>query len=213
MEIQGYPNYLIYRDGKVWSKKTNKYLKPQKTGKFYKIGKGYLSVNIDRLQIKVHRLVAIHYLLNPDNKPQVDHLNRDTYDNRVENLRWVSNSENQQNTTMRKDNTTGHKNISYDKTKDRYIYTKTIRSITIQKQFKTLKEALCYKFILILKVKAKIPVNEININYKKNISFDRNRYNFGKTINKIRYRKYFKTLKEALCYKYIFTLKMRAGLV
>lgn len=65
---------------------------------------GYLVVILsnkgeNRKHVKVHRLVAEAFIENTENKPQVDHINRIRNDNRVENLRWVTNSENQYNST------------------------------------------------------------------------------------------------------------------
>ena len=143
MEIEGYENYLIYPDGKVYSKVSKRYLLAQLNKS------GYLHIGLykdnKRKEHKIHRLVGLHYITNPDNKPFLDHINRDKLDNRVENLRWVTRSENGQNVDKRKHNKSGIKNIYYDKTNRGYRYEKQINSITHRKRFKTLEEAIEYK--------------------------------------------------------------------
>ena len=62
-------------------------------------GTDYLTVSLPiengkRQHFLIHRLVAEAFLPNPDNLPQVDHINSKGTDNRVENLEWVSNREN-----------------------------------------------------------------------------------------------------------------------
>lgn len=61
---------------------------------------------------KIHRLLAEHFIPNPDNKPFVDHINRDKFDYRLENLRWVSFQENTWNRTKKKKATSKYIGVS-----------------------------------------------------------------------------------------------------
>ena len=97
-KIPDFPNYSISQKSEVMFNKTKKFLKPANIG-------GYLSVRLYNSSIpkpktmKVHRLVAITFLLNPENKPIVDHIDRNKLNNHVDNLQWATYSENSKNTT------------------------------------------------------------------------------------------------------------------
>ena len=54
---------------------------------------GYYKINGELL----HRIVAKLFIPNPENKPEVDHIDTNIHNNRVDNLRWVTSSENQRN--------------------------------------------------------------------------------------------------------------------
>ena len=90
--INGYPNYMISSMGNVKNIKTGKLLKTR-------IGNnGYYTITLSKKgEIKkkdIHRLIAIAFIPNPENKPEIDHINTDKIDNRIENLRWVTHKEN-----------------------------------------------------------------------------------------------------------------------
>ncbi len=157
MEIQDFPNYLIFDDGKVFSKNRNKFLKSSRTSRGY--SQVILRKDGTSVQFRIHRLVATHFIPNPDNLPMVDHINRDKLDNRVQNLRWSSRIDNNQNRGKQLNNTAGHKGISYHIRDNAWEYKKEYRKKKIRKRFKTKAEALCFKYIILLKIKSGLYIN------------------------------------------------------
>jgi hypothetical protein len=103
-----------------------------------------------------HRLVAENYIPNPDNLPQIDHIDRDKSNNTKSNLRWISGVHNCYNRGKRNDNTSGHMYIHYCKKNNYWRYQRTYNKKKIHKAFKTKAEALCYKYIILLKIKASV---------------------------------------------------------
>ena len=89
--MKDYFGYLVSKDGRVFGKRGFE-LSTTETCKGYFIVN--LTLNGKITSKSVHRLVAECYLPNPDNLSDVDHINGHRWDNRVENLRWVSHGEN-----------------------------------------------------------------------------------------------------------------------
>lgn len=75
---------------------------------------GYLLVRVDRSVLRVHRIAwMLHYGSDADG--DIDHINGDRSDNRIENLRQATRSENLWNRGATKINTSGAKGVSWDK--------------------------------------------------------------------------------------------------
>ena len=146
MNVDGYENYLIYEDGRVFSKNNNKFLKPDT------IRSGYFQIalykNKERKRFLIHRLVALHYVNNPrpDKYNIVDHLDRNKLNNNRTNLRWVDNYINSQNRTINKNNKLREQYIVYLKQYNNpYRFQITRNKNLHKKQFKTIEEAKNYR--------------------------------------------------------------------
>ena len=116
--IDQYPNYEISSDGKVRNKKTMKLLcQTLSTNGYYYISlcdKGHVC------KLFVHRLVASHFILNPENKPCIDHINFNKVDNSVRNLRWCTLHENNFNKPKQSNNKSGVPGVSWDKSRNKW---------------------------------------------------------------------------------------------
>lgn len=92
-KIKDYKNYYITKDGRVYSKKPSGLKElAQREINGYKVVK--LSKDGKTKNHKVHRLVAIAYIPNPENKPQVNHIDENKHNNKVNNLEWNTAKEN-----------------------------------------------------------------------------------------------------------------------
>jgi hypothetical protein len=132
--IEEFPDYQVSNLGRV------------KGGRWGNIFKGvYDKDNYKRISIydvnkkqktkAIHRLVATTFISNPLNKPCVDHINRIKDDNRIDNLRWVTHKENEDN---KKRGKVGEKYI--------YLVGKKFRVNLLSRPiFDTLVEAITYR--------------------------------------------------------------------
>lgn len=92
-DIPNYNNYKITIDGNVYSLSHKKFLSSRTDGNGYKLINLYDGVNPPKAHL-IHQLVAQSFIDNPENKPYVNHINKNKSDNNILNLEWVTPSEN-----------------------------------------------------------------------------------------------------------------------
>lgn len=135
--IIDFPNYEIHLctilddQPHIWSKKHKKYIKEEI------IKNGYKRVHLcgkdgNDKKYLLSRLIAQYFINNPENKLEVDHINKNRIDNRIQNLRWVTSSENNWN------------KISKGYSKRKYSYQVAIKfnGVNKTKRVKTEEEAI-----------------------------------------------------------------------
>ena len=88
VEIPSQPGYECNRIGQVRKVGSNVVKKSTANGK------GYLQTTCNGHHCLVHRLVAETFIPNPNQLPEVDHINNNRSDNNYQNLRWVNRSQN-----------------------------------------------------------------------------------------------------------------------
>lgn len=121
--IDEFDDYVIFKDGRIFTFKSNhtsRFLTPHKSSKYI----DYILYKNDKPHTRcLHKLLAIAFIENPkpDEYDEVDHININELDNRLENLRWCNKSINGRNKNIQKNNKTGVQGVRYRKDKNQYI--------------------------------------------------------------------------------------------
>ena len=159
--VKGYEDcYEVSNTGKIKSIKTNKEVFKRRISKGVGNKDGYIKCllfkrGIQTKQYYLHKLIAEAFIPNPENKPQVDHLNGNSLDNNILNLRWVTQKENNLN-----------KNTRLSWIESRRNSSNKIYITPDGKTFKLLSD--CSKHI---------GADESNVRYHVNRHKDKNKYN------------------------------------
>ena len=140
LDIPDFPNYQISEHGNVYNKKSGRELIPCVNSRGYM---RFICINNgEKKELTLHRILALLFIPNPFNKEQVDHIDRNKLNNKLENLRWVNASENATNTGIFKNNKSGFKGICHKKNKNGTEYWRC----NIMKNHENLEKLFPYNF-------------------------------------------------------------------
>jgi hypothetical protein len=100
---------------------------------------GYMQVMVGKKMVRMHKLAWAW--VHGEWPRTVDHINRDKTDNRIANLRMATPSQQVMNTPRRKDNTSGHKGISWDASRSRWQASVWANGKTVRRRFEDFVQA------------------------------------------------------------------------
>ena len=130
-----------YRDGKLyWKKSTNSSITVGQEAGTYRNSDGYHIVGFDGKNRRIHRVIWAYHYGEIEEGVFVDHINRDPFDNRIENLRLCNKAQNNANSKVRSDNNLGIKGVCVSGSKFRARVSKQGKEIHLG-NFDTIEEA------------------------------------------------------------------------
>jgi hypothetical protein len=113
-QIKGFSNYSISNLGNIRNNKKGNLLKPSIDGKGYYVVRLYID-NKNAMTNKLHRLLGIHFLPNPNDYLEIDHIDRNKLNNSLDNLRWCNRTINLRNRGILGFSSNKYKNITWSK--------------------------------------------------------------------------------------------------
>jgi hypothetical protein len=145
MNLKPIPNYeglysFDLNTNQVWGHKYKKYLKPYlNIYNYYRIT---LHKKGKEKKFHFHRIIYEIYKGEIPEKMQIDHIDGNTINNHIDNLRLATRGENNCNKKVQKNNLLGYKNISLTKSNTYNIQIKKNKKLVYCKTFKSLEEAI-----------------------------------------------------------------------
>lgn len=166
-QILHYKDYTIDENGNIYSYKNNKkkILKPWLDSK-----ENYLVIGLSEdnkvTKYLVHRLVALAFIPNPDNLSDVDHIDHNTTNNHVSNLRWLSHKDNLHHSYEIKDQVRNYVvvNLYYNNE-----YIGTFKSISLACRYASKKYGISYSSLQKYGYSGNVKIERIGVTTIENL--------------------------------------------